>query len=419
MKGISELIDSDMENAPGFIDENSILSSASDVSTASANRQNAAQKKKKKRPRVTMPKSKTRVTKSSDDHGAKKSTKKPTAAKRKALEEQINRSGDDDRIVQCIEIESKSVKQSGRSKNQKMREPCVEEENEAGELEKTPEGAKPSFAKSRKEIPKVTSRTMNSAANNNKAQANAWDEVDGMGAVDLSDLGPLPPTRPHSRVRTDSNLRKRTGSISDSEKGDPNLRRRLGDITRKFENIDLKYQNLKEIGINEANANMEKLRKQCEATTQASTELINSLKKELAMQGPLANDSRKVKKELQVKEAELERLRNKNAELTSSLSSAQNEIKALQAKLAASRSASVGAEASNSKAPSSIPKSSSQSRAPAVAGEAAQAAQVAQMKEDLYSDLTGLIIRGAKRTEEGDTFDCIQTGRNGSKFWLI
>ena len=48
--------------------------------------------------------------------------------------------------------------------------------------------------------------------------------------------------------------------------------------------------------------------------------------------------------------------------------------------------------------------------------EAAQAAQIALMKEDLYSDLTGLILRGVERGEEADIYDCIQTGRNGSKY---
>lgn len=48
--------------------------------------------------------------------------------------------------------------------------------------------------------------------------------------------------------------------------------------------------------------------------------------------------------------------------------------------------------------------------------EAAQAAQTALLKEDLYSDLTGLILRGVERGEESDIYDCIQTGRNGSKY---
>ena len=47
--------------------------------------------------------------------------------------------------------------------------------------------------------------------------------------------------------------------------------------------------------------------------------------------------------------------------------------------------------------------------------EAAHAAQVAQLKEDLYSDLTGLILRGVDRGDDADVYDCIQTGRNGSE----
>jgi hypothetical protein len=51
--------------------------------------------------------------------------------------------------------------------------------------------------------------------------------------------------------------------------------------------------------------------------------------------------------------------------------------------------------------------------------EAAQAAQVAQLKEELYADLTGLLLRGVDRMEEADVYDCIQTGRNGSTYILF
>ena len=50
--------------------------------------------------------------------------------------------------------------------------------------------------------------------------------------------------------------------------------------------------------------------------------------------------------------------------------------------------------------------------------EAAHAAQVAQLKEDLYSDLTGLILRSVEMGSEADVYDCIQTGRNGSRFFI-
>lgn len=51
--------------------------------------------------------------------------------------------------------------------------------------------------------------------------------------------------------------------------------------------------------------------------------------------------------------------------------------------------------------------------------EAAHAAQVAQLKEDLYSDLTGLLLRGVERNDDADVYDCLQTGANGSKSCLL
>jgi hypothetical protein len=101
-------------------------------------------------------------------------------------------------------------------------------------------------------------------------------------------------------------------------------------------------------------------------------------------------------------------------DMSANLSGAQNEIKALQAKLAASRNTSV--EATSSRAPGSAIKNNGQVRTIMVgSAEAAQAAQVAQLKEDLYSDLTGLILRGVKKMDDGEVYDCIQTGRNGGK----
>ena len=61
--------------------------------------------------------------------------------------------------------------------------------------------------------------------------------------------------------------RRRAGSASDNERagGDPATRRKLGEMTKKFESLDIKYRDLREIGIKEAEANFEKLRTQSEA----------------------------------------------------------------------------------------------------------------------------------------------------------
>jgi hypothetical protein len=51
--------------------------------------------------------------------------------------------------------------------------------------------------------------------------------------------------------------------------------------------------------------------------------------------------------------------------------------------------------------------------------EAAQAAVTAKLKEDLYADLSGLIIRAVKREDDANVYDCLQTGRNGSRFIFL
>jgi hypothetical protein len=44
--------------------------------------------------------------------------------------------------------------------------------------------------------------------------------------------------------------------------------------------------------------------------------------------------------------------------------------------------------------------------------------QIMKLKEDLYSDLTNLLVHSVKRLEDQDVYDCSQTGRNGSMYFL-
>jgi Chromosome segregation protein Csm1/Pcs1 len=431
MKGISDLLDSDVENSHSIVDENSILSTATEGASPTSAKQRAAQPKKtRKRKCVTMPKPKSRVVKASPTV-RKPTAKKAAATKRKALEEQVNsQAAKEDDTESEVEVqETQSAKPRGRPATKaKPTKAAAKQEvmsDEEMEVDQTPAVARSSHAGSRpaKHAPKVTSKTTATSkqtkpAPKKAARAPQQDadvlESDTEDAMQLVEQ-PKPPNASSSRMRQEPSFRRRAGSASDTERGDPNLRRKLGDVTRRFENVDLKYRNLKEVGVNEANMNMEKLRKQCEATTQASNELIASLKKELAMQAPLAQDARKLKKQIQGQEAEAVQLRSNNTELSAALIAAQNEIKSLQAKLAAARSSSVAAEGPNSRTPGRDIKPTGSSRTNAAI--ASEAAQHAQMKEELYSDLTGLIVRSVKRGEDGDTYDCIQTGRNGSK-WI-
>ncbi|KAL8739692.1 MAG: hypothetical protein Q9190_007532 [Brigantiaea leucoxantha] len=161
----------------------------------------------------------------------------------------------------------------------------------------------------------------------------------------------------------------------------------------------------------------------------AANDLISSLKKELSTQRSLALESRTLQTHLLEKDTDISKAQALAESLSASLSEAQNENRALQAKLANSRNASSSSaaiECANSAKPpppSSAIKGGRQQtpgqRRTIMVGSAeaaAQAAQTAQLKEDLYSDLTGLIIRSVEKGAgaEADVYDCIQTGRNGT-----
>jgi hypothetical protein len=110
-------------------------------------------------------------------------------------------------------------------------------------------------------------------------------------AVDMDDYGdgnveePTPKSigrytsvpRAASQTRQTSVPRRRAGSASDTERNDPAIRRKLGELTKKLENLDLKYRNVREIGIKEAEHNFEKLKKQSEESKKG-TLLVNYFK---------------------------------------------------------------------------------------------------------------------------------------------
>ena len=144
-----------------------------------------------------------------------------------------------------------------------------------------------------------------------------------------------------------------------------------------------------------------------------STNVIATLKDDVAAQAALAKDAKGLKKKLESQKDEIASLHAQIAKMTTSLSEAQSENQTLSAKLAANRTAAASVESTNTKTPNHA-KANGGIRMVGSA-EAAQVAQAAQLKEDIYSDLTGLIIRSVKRETEEDVFDCIQTGRNGSK----
>ncbi len=71
------------------------------------------------------------------------------------------------------------------------------------------------------------------------------------------------------RQRQASVRHGRGGSASDTERGgnDPTLRRKLNDLTKKFEALDTKYRSIRDVGVHEAGVNFEKLKIQTDEKT--------------------------------------------------------------------------------------------------------------------------------------------------------
>ncbi|KKY37521.1 putative chromosome segregation protein [Diaporthe ampelina] len=213
---------------------------------------------------------------------------------------------------------------------------------------------------------------------------------------------------------------KRSASSSLIE-SDPSTRRHLGDLTKKYEALELRYRELRNVAVVEAEKNFDQLKKQSDEKTQASNELITSLKSDLAAQRQLAKEGQKSQQQFEASQAKADKLQAQITEITTTLSEAKTEIKSLTTKLNAARAAEATATATAQAASVRVPGSAM--KPSAMGGRGVDQAQVqaqvqathtAKMKENLYSDLTGLVVTGIKRDGPEDVYDCIQTGRNGT-----
>ena len=92
------------------------------------------------------------------------------------------------------------------------------------------------------------------------------DELAAPRRVSVSPSKAAFPKQPsHRASQSFSPIKRRILGEDGKANQEPELRRKLGDLTRKNEALENRYRNLREIGIVEANSNAEKLRKQCDS----------------------------------------------------------------------------------------------------------------------------------------------------------
>lgn len=150
-------------------------------------------------------------------------------------------------------------------------------------------------------------------------------------------------------------------------------------------------------------------------TVADASDLIASLKKELSdlkrLQTTSSTDLAKQQTTIAAQSEQLEKLTAADKASQARLAESANEIKTLNAKL----------EAARKSAAESTTSASTTTRTPAVKDRAAvvlpaDSSADAYLKEELYRDLTGLLINSVKRRDAENEFSCIQTGRNGSTY---
>lgn len=144
-------------------------------------------------------------------------------------------------------------------------------------------------------------------------------------------------------------------------------------------------------------------------TKEAANDLIESLRNELEASRAVSNEAREHSADLQASRKRLAASESRVTELAAALDASKKENQALQVKLAASRTVLDATQRG---------KMSATKPNVGTNAEASYALQMAQLKEDLYSDLTGLIIRSVDTHDAGAVYDCIQTGCNGSELIL-
>ena len=420
--------------------------SEDDLATAAEHPIRAAERVENKRAKSTGNKSKT--TKLAKPQGAretKMATKRKAAApkqSRPALKDRTNLQQESDaEEVETYEDEDVGIEEE-KPKAKKAKTAGGSRSKDTSDAPARSSGAAKK-ARTTKRAPQPASLSMIPESGNDTAQT---EEVEQSIEIDPNPVAfaPIPspkpvarfaqrapsasiqPLQPRASARSASvqpgypPVRERSGSVSGTERrgGDPELRRQLNDLTKKHENLQFKYETLQELGKNDAETNFEKLKRASDQKAKDTNELIASLKKELAdlrkSSSATTSETTTLQTQVTTLTASNEKFTAERDDLKTKLQVSQNETKALEAKLVTARQ-----QLSNSvqelKAHESAATTSKSSSARHAATAEVQREKENQMKENLYSDLTGLIIRSVKRKEGEDKYDCIQTGRNGSK----
>lgn len=144
--------------------------------------------------------------------------------------------------------------------------------------------------------------------------------------------------------------------------------------------------------------------------------VIAALRADLEKQTALAGESKSLKEKLKANDATVAKLRSKISELGKDVAKEKKENQVLQAKLIAAQQ--------KIQVPGSAVKTSAMGRGILPTAKSTgvspsgDQAWISHMKEELYGDLTNLMILSVKVDEGRRLFQCVQTGNSGCEFFF-
>ncbi|KAK4662982.1 hypothetical protein QC763_601390 [Podospora pseudopauciseta] len=412
-----ELVDSDSEDGLGGIAR---TSSSSSTSTAAANigRPRKLNSKKTTTSAIMPPKKRGAATKATAASKVTKPEPKNTATTRRAA----------GRVAAAVEKEvlgdapaenAPAEKPAGRGRGRRAAAATtpVEEEEDTEMADTTPS-----------ETTKTTRGRPKKTVAGRKPSASSPDETVEIPETQPSALEPGTPISdndtaaptiapPQPRSFSVSPQKKRPSVTTTTSSSEADLRRRLGDLTKSHSALESKYNALRDTTVPQAEKTFDLYRKTSESKSKLADQLIASLKAELSTAKQSSAVIPSLQSDLSTAQAQIAKFEAQVAELNKTIAEQKTEIKALNMKLAAARNAEAAA---NSRSVTAQVPGSAMKKTLGVGGvrgtgmQVQEATLAAQRKEDLYADLTGLIVRGVNVGGEGVEFDCLQTGRNGT-----
>lgn len=167
----------------------------------------------------------------------------------------------EDTVMKVVEAKQPKLKATTKKAPVKRGGKAAKEDSVEDTKPKSRPGRKKAPAK--EQIPEESSEKimLETQVQEMDVDVEADDEVEETVSITVNNAAR---SRSDDRARQPPVKRRRAGSSSDTERDNPSLRRKLGDMTKKYDALHIRFQDLKEVASKEADHTFDRYKKQSE-----------------------------------------------------------------------------------------------------------------------------------------------------------